>query len=87
MTESEAPGASSSAAAFGLPSWWGMPKLACGPARQGQQPATAAAVRGDCGTCLAAGIDDYIPKLASIATLQVTLERWIQPAAATMPRG
>jgi len=64
-----------------------MPKLACGPARQGQQPATASAVRGDRGTYLAAGMDDYIPKPASIAILQVTLERWTQPAAATMPRG
>jgi PAS domain S-box-containing protein len=42
---------------------------------------TALALDGDRERCLAAGMDDYIPKPISLATLREKLESWSAPAA------
>ncbi|MBT8122884.1 MAG: response regulator [Gammaproteobacteria bacterium] len=38
---------------------------------------TANALKGDCETCLAAGVDDFISKPFDISDLQAVLEHWI----------
>ena len=51
---------------------------------------TASAMRSDRDRCLAAGMDDFIPKPVNPGDLLVTLGRWVGPArppAMTAPRG
>jgi PAS domain S-box-containing protein len=43
---------------------------------------TAYAMQGDRERCIAAGMDDYIPKPVTVADLQAALERWVQRSPA-----
>jgi CheY-like chemotaxis protein len=45
---------------------------------------TANVIEGDQQKCVAAGMNDYLPKPMRLATLARTLERWTAPAAASL---
>ncbi len=42
---------------------------------------TAATMKGDAERCLAAGMDDFLPKPVSVPQLQICLDRWLPPAS------
>jgi CheY-like chemotaxis protein/HPt (histidine-containing phosphotransfer) domain-containing protein len=48
---------------------------------------TANAMEGDRGKCLAAGMDDYLPKPFSQESLQAALQRWVAPQPSTSRPG
>ncbi|MDQ0192451.1 PAS domain S-box protein [Paenibacillus wynnii] len=48
---------------------------------------TAYALQGDRENCLAAGVDDYLPKPIPMEKLQLALEKWTQPTIKISPEG
>ena len=45
---------------------------------------TANALKGDAELCFDAGMDDYLPKPVSLATLDTTLEKWLKKSHQTL---
>ncbi|MFL5911731.1 MAG: response regulator [Gaiellaceae bacterium] len=46
---------------------------------------TASAMQGDRQRCLAAGMDDYVPKPVRIEEIRAALERWVAPGGTPAP--
>ena len=47
---------------------------------------TAGVMPGDQERCLAAGMDDYVPKPVTLSRLAATIERWLLPVGSRQSR-